>query len=405
MKFSRIPVLSTCLLAAFLLSPLSASAAETPSTPSVSANTDAIAKAKAELIQLQQASDKATEDLTAAGNALVAANEHATQAQSAEETALKASADATRKAEVARDKAKLQQTTVNALAAQSYKSSSFGAAASLSFAFSPNPAEALHSSAVLSQTSKSSSSALDTLTSLQKVAASEEAKATRESALATKFKDEASAAALTASQLAATAQTKADSMTAAQDKLQTAIASAETEVAEAAKAEAARAAAARAVFSHSYELSGELTIPADLRPIFDSAIATQCSDLPVSILAAQIRTESGFNRYAVGPAVSGGNARGMAQFMPGTWRAHGIDGDGDGVADPFNPADAIHSAARYDCTLRSGIVGMPGDTTALMLAAYNAGPGNVKKYGGVPPFAETQNYIIKITSWAASFKG
>lgn len=122
------------------------------------------------------------------------------------------------------------------------------------------------------------------------------------------------------------------------------------------------------------------------------AAAATCPGLPPGMLAAQLQAESGWNPRAV----SRKDAEGLAQFVPGTWAAHGVDGNGDGVADPFNPVDAIYSAAAYDCVLRDMVAGVEGDPDTLMLAAYNAGPGAVLQYGGVPPYTETQGYIAKI---------
>ena len=66
------------------------------------------------------------------------------------------------------------------------------------------------------------------------------------------------------------------------------------------------------------------------------------------LLAAQLYQESHFNPDAVNRK---SGAQGMGQFLPGTWALYGVDADGDGKADPFTPADAIASAASYDCAL------------------------------------------------------
>ncbi|MCZ9348084.1 bifunctional lytic transglycosylase/C40 family peptidase, partial [Streptomyces sp. TRM76130] len=124
-----------------------------------------------------------------------------------------------------------------------------------------------------------------------------------------------------------------------------------------------------------------------------------CDAIDPALLAAQLYQESGFNPKAQSPA----DAQGIAQFIPGTWATHGIDGDGDGVRDVWNPNDAIPSAASYDCSLASYVETVPGDPTANMLAAYNAGPDAVIRYQGVPPYEETQNYVERITTLAESF--
>ena len=100
-----------------------------------------------------------------------------------------------------------------------------------------------------------------------------------------------------------------------------------------------------------------------------------------SLLAAVASQESGFDPRAVSPA----GAQGLMQFMPATARGLGVD--------PLDPASAVDGAARYlrDLTSQFG-------STDLALAAYNAGPGNVRKHGGIPPFPETQNYVRAVTS-------
>ncbi|MFI8194598.1 NlpC/P60 family protein [Streptomyces sp. NPDC085946] len=126
---------------------------------------------------------------------------------------------------------------------------------------------------------------------------------------------------------------------------------------------------------------------------------TLCPAINPALLAAQLYQESGFNPNAKSPAA----AQGIAQFIPGTWAAHGIDGDGDGDRDVWDPADAIPSAAKYDCTLASYVKDVPGNLTENMLASYNAGAYAVIKYRGVPPYKETQNYVKRIQALEESF--
>lgn len=101
-----------------------------------------------------------------------------------------------------------------------------------------------------------------------------------------------------------------------------------------------------------------------------------------SLLAAVARQESGFDPGAVSPA----GAQGLMQLMPGT--AQGL-----GVRDPFDPPQAVDGAARLlgDLLTRFGSV-------ELALAAYNAGPGAVLRYDGVPPYPETRTYVTSIMS-------
>jgi soluble lytic murein transglycosylase-like protein len=108
-----------------------------------------------------------------------------------------------------------------------------------------------------------------------------------------------------------------------------------------------------------------------------------------ALLAGLIKQESGFNPNAVSPA----GARGLTQLMPGT--AAGL-----GVGDPLDPAQAIEGGARY----LAGQLRRFGGDTARALAAYNAGPGAVQRYGGVPPYAETQNYVRRVQAYAAELR-
>ena len=128
--------------------------------------------------------------------------------------------------------------------------------------------------------------------------------------------------------------------------------------------------------------------------------AKTCPEITAPILAAQIETESGWDRDSYN---TGSQATGLAQFIPSTWKDYGTDGDGDGKADPTNPADAIKSQAVYMCHLVDFVKktpGLNGEIVDLALASYNAGPGNVLKYGGIPPFPETTNYVTEIRNLA-----
>ncbi|WP_354641806.1 C40 family peptidase [Kitasatospora camelliae] len=140
------------------------------------------------------------------------------------------------------------------------------------------------------------------------------------------------------------------------------------------------------------------TVPAAYRPLIERWGAL-CPEISPPMLAAQLYQESGFNPAARSPA----KAYGMAQFLEGTWAHYGTDGDGDGTRDIWNPADAIASAATYDCALAKDVSKVPGDRQANMLAAYNAGPYAVIENGGVPPYRETQGYVRSIQSLTRSF--
>jgi peptidoglycan DL-endopeptidase CwlO len=106
-----------------------------------------------------------------------------------------------------------------------------------------------------------------------------------------------------------------------------------------------------------------------------------------SLLAAMANQESGFDSQAVSPA----GAQGLMQFMPATAKGLGVN--------PLDPNSAIDGAARYLSSLTKQF-----GSTDLALAAYNAGPGTVSRYGGIPPYSETQNYVRSVMSKAEAYR-
>ena len=83
-----------------------------------------------------------------------------------------------------------------------------------------------------------------------------------------------------------------------------------------------------------------------------------------------------------------------------TWGYYAIDGDDDGVESVYDPADSIYAAAALVRDLKTIV----GSDPKLVLAAYNAGPGNVQKYKGVPPFTETKAYVNAGLAYIASLR-
>ena len=112
------------------------------------------------------------------------------------------------------------------------------------------------------------------------------------------------------------------------------------------------------------------------------------NNLPVALFTALVRQESGFNARARSHA----GARGLTQLMPATAR-------GLGVKNPYSPAQSLSGGARY---LRAQLTRF--GSKRLALAAYNAGPGAVAKFKGVPPYAETRNYVKRILAYEAQFR-
>jgi cell wall-associated NlpC family hydrolase len=104
------------------------------------------------------------------------------------------------------------------------------------------------------------------------------------------------------------------------------------------------------------------------------------------LLAAVANQESGFNPAAVSSA----GAQGLMQFTPATAKGLGVN--------PFDPASSVDGAARYLSQLTRQF-----GSTDLALAAYNAGPGAVSRYGGIPPYSETQNYVRAVKNKAEAY--
>jgi soluble lytic murein transglycosylase-like protein len=117
--------------------------------------------------------------------------------------------------------------------------------------------------------------------------------------------------------------------------------------------------------------------------------AAQRYGIDPAILKGLVKQESGFNPNAGSPA----GAQGLTQLMPGTAAALG-------VTNVHDPAQSIDGGARY---LKQQLDRFGGDYSKA-LAAYNAGPGAVQRYGGIPPYAETQNYVKSILAFAEQYR-
>jgi soluble lytic murein transglycosylase-like protein len=124
---------------------------------------------------------------------------------------------------------------------------------------------------------------------------------------------------------------------------------------------------------------------------YDELIAeiAEGQGLPPALVKAVIATESNFDPRAV----SSKGAQGLMQLMPSTADMLGVD-------DPMVPAENVSGGTRY---LRS-LIDRYG-RLAHALAAYNAGPTNVDRYGGIPPFPETRQYVARVLAYYRAYHG
>ncbi|MGP9688876.1 lytic transglycosylase domain-containing protein [Psychrobacter sp. AOP22-C1-C5] len=121
------------------------------------------------------------------------------------------------------------------------------------------------------------------------------------------------------------------------------------------------------------------------RNAYDSYIraSAQRHGVDPGLMKAMMHTESAFNPNARSPV----GAQGLMQLMPATARRFN-------VSNPWNPADNIEGSAKYIAWLMRRF----NNNIEHAVAGYNAGEGNVDKYGGIPPFKETRNYVQRVMS-------
>lgn len=127
-----------------------------------------------------------------------------------------------------------------------------------------------------------------------------------------------------------------------------------------------------------------VTCPLELEPMI--AAAAEKHGVSSALVKAVMRAESGFNPRSTSRV----GALGLMQLMPGTARALGVD--------PLDAAQNIEGGTRY---LKHQLDRF--GSVELALAAYNAGPGNVTRYGGIPPFTETQRYVDQVLGYMQDY--
>lgn len=134
--------------------------------------------------------------------------------------------------------------------------------------------------------------------------------------------------------------------------------------------------------------SGEDVSKDEINGLID--VYAQKNNLDADFVRAVVKQESGFNEKATSRC----GAQGLMQLMPGT--AKGL-----GVINPYDAEDNIKGGTK----MLSNLLKTYGGNKELTLAAYNAGGGAVKKYGGIPPYGETQRYVKNVLSIYNKYKG
>ncbi|MEP6715386.1 MAG: lytic transglycosylase domain-containing protein [Terriglobia bacterium] len=122
-------------------------------------------------------------------------------------------------------------------------------------------------------------------------------------------------------------------------------------------------------------------------------VATEKHHVPAEFVKSIVAAESAFNSEALSPK----GAMGLMQLMPATAREYG--------ANASIPAQNVDAGTRYLRVLMNRYHRFGTESLPRVIAAYNAGPGSVDRYKGVPPFDETRNYVVRVLGYLRQFRG
>lgn len=144
----------------------------------------------------------------------------------------------------------------------------------------------------------------------------------------------------------------------------------------------------QSILDSSMHANGEDVSKEEINELIDAY--SQKNGIDADFVRAVVKQESGFNEHATSRC----GAAGLMQLMPGT--AKGL-----GVTNPYDAEQNVKGGTK----MLSNLLKTYGGNKELALAAYNAGGGAVKKYGGIPPYGETQRYVKNVLSIYGRYKG
>jgi soluble lytic murein transglycosylase-like protein len=147
----------------------------------------------------------------------------------------------------------------------------------------------------------------------------------------------------------------------------------------------------RVDFTQTFRSTKGYFVDVARRQKFAGLIETAAHSCPLkpALIHAVVTVESGYQPQAVSKA----GAVGLMQLMPDTARQYG-------VTNRHDPEQNLRGGARYLCDL----LNQYSNDLALTLAAYNAGPGAVSRYKGIPPYEETRNYVVLVLEYYQRYR-